>query len=135
MENLVFYGILEIEEQKYALPLNDILGIENTASFKSVDGKECIIYQNKEINLYNIISIQHDNQLVRKLGVVINGDETRAIQVDSFVTQQVKSASIKRLPHPMIENKSIIKNVISDEENKEIILMLDCHLLNEYLDR
>lgn len=134
MDTKAFYGVITVDEQKYALPLNEILGIESTAKVKKVNGTYFLLFQDQEVALYDLITSGDQTHSFRKLSVILKSEPIKAIQVDAFNSIQLKKDKIKQLPEIMIDKSSIIKDVLYDEETHELLLMLTRESLIKYLD-
>lgn len=133
MSEAIFFGVIGIDQQNYAVPLTDILAIESNQTRKSVDGQTIIRFQEQDVILSEFSSKNIDYKF-RDLCIVIDHDQTlTALQIDSFDTRQLDADKIKKLPEVMIHEDSVIRDVFFDEDSNELLLILTKQDLMFYL--
>ncbi len=133
MSTSLFFGVISVDQQNYAMPLSEIIAIESNETVESIDGEMVITYQDQAISLNELSSVNINHKL-RDLSIIINDGQSIAVQVDAFDTRQLDEDKIQGLPEVMITDNSVIRELYFDEDTNEVLLILRKEFLVSYLD-
>jgi hypothetical protein len=135
MSSKEFFGVLTVNDQKYVIPLKDIMGIESTVNVKKIKGENMLAYQNQDILIYDLILLKQLKAELRKLSIIIDGETKKALQVDNFDSMQLDLETIQELPDIMVNKDSVVTKTFYDEDSEELLFMLTYKTLMNYLDK
>lgn len=120
-------GVVSIDRQRYAIPLDQIKSIESSYEVKTVDGLPVIQFGGKDILICDLEMGRDIGLRKRRLCLIINNI---ALMADGFQTKNLAVAYIRKLPTIMANR--FLDGLYFNHSEDELIQILNIGYLPAY---